>query len=43
MVKEVEIPSGHNPDDYVVERIKAQSHDGRQIPITLVRKKNTKC
>ena len=42
LVKEVEIPSGHNPDDYLVERIKATAHDGRKIPITLVRRKDTK-
>ena len=42
LVKEVEIPSGHNPDNYVVERIKAKSHDGRMIPISLVRLKNSK-
>jgi len=42
LVKEVEIPSGHNPDNYVVERIKAKSHDGRMIPISLVRLKNAK-
>ena len=42
LVKEVEIPSGHNPDKYVVERIKAKSHDGRMIPISLVRLKNSK-
>ena len=42
IVKEIEIPSGHNPDDYLVERIKAVAHDGRHIPITLVRKKSTK-
>ena len=42
LVKEVEVPSGHNPDDYLVERIKANAHDGRQIPITLVRRKDTK-
>ena len=42
LVKEIEIPSGHNPDDYLVERIKATAHDGRQIPITLVRRKDTK-
>ena len=41
LVKEVEIPSGHNPNDYVVERIKATAHDGRKIPITLVRRKDT--
>jgi len=42
LVKEVEIPSGHDSTKYVVERIKAKSHDGRMIPITLVRKKETK-
>ena len=42
LVKEVEIPSGHNPDKYVVERIKAKSHDGRMIPISLVRRKDIK-
>ena len=42
LVKEVEIPSGHNPNDYLVERIKATAHDGRKIPITLVRRKDTK-
>ena len=42
LVKEVEIPSGHNPDNYVVERIKAESHDGRMIPISLVRLKKSK-
>ena len=42
LVKEVEVPSGHNPDKYVVERIKAKSHDGRMVPISLVRLKNIK-
>jgi len=40
LVKEVEIPSGHDPDKYIVERLKAKSHDGRMIPITLVRRKD---
>ena len=42
LVKEVEIPSGHDPDKYIIERIKAKSHDGRMIPISLVRLKNSK-
>ena len=42
LIKEVEIPSGHDSTKYVVERIKAKSHDGRMIPITLVRKKESK-
>ena len=42
LVKETEIPSGHNPEKYVVERIKAESHDGQMIPISLVRLKTAK-
>ena len=42
LVKETEIPSGHDPSKYVVERIKAKSHDGRLIPISLVRLKKAK-
>ena len=42
LIKEIEIPSGHDPDKYVVERIKAESHDGRMIPISLVRLKKSK-
>ncbi len=42
LVKETEIPSGHDPSKYVVERIKAQSHDGRMVPISLVRLKDSK-
>ena len=41
LVKEQEIPSGHNPDDYVVERLECSSHDGRLVPITLTRHKKT--
>ena len=40
LVKEIEIPSGHDSDKYVVERLKAKSRDGRMIPITLVRRKD---
>jgi oligopeptidase B len=42
LVKKEEIPSGHNPDDYVVERINCVSHDGRLVPLTITRHKNTK-
>ena len=41
-VKEQEIPSGHNKDDYIVERIEYESHDGRMVPLTITRHKNTK-
>ena len=42
LVKETEIPSGHDSSKYVVERIKAKSHDGRLVPISLVRLKEAK-
>ncbi|RPG99196.1 MAG: S9 family peptidase [Candidatus Pelagibacter sp. TMED118] len=42
LIKEQEIPSGHNPDDYIVERLECNSHDGRKVPITLTRHKKTK-
>ena len=42
LVKEQEIPSGHNPDDYIVERIEYKSHDGRLVPLTITRHKKTK-
>ena len=42
LVKEQEIPSGHNPDDYIVERLECPSYDGRMVPLTITRHKNTK-
>ncbi len=42
LIKEQEIPSGHNPDDYIVERLECASHDGRLVPITVTRHKKTK-
>ena len=32
---------GHNSNDYVVERIECPSHDGRMVPITITRHKDT--
>ena len=42
LVKEQEIPSGHNPEDYIVERVDCKSYDGRLVPLTITRHKNTK-
>ena len=42
LVKEQEIPSGHNKDDYIVERVDYKSHDGRLVPLTITRHKKTK-
>ncbi len=41
LVKEQEIPSGHNPDNYIVERLECPSHDGRMVPLTIARHKDT--
>jgi len=42
LVKEQEIPSGHDSEDYIVERIEYKSHDGRMVPLTITRHKKTK-
>jgi len=42
LIKEQEIPSGHNPNDYLVERLEFKSHDGRLVPLTITRHKKTK-
>ena len=42
ILKREEIPSGHNPDDYIVERIWANSNDNTKVPLSLIRKKTTK-
>jgi len=42
LVKEQIIPSGHNSNDYIVERLECLSHDGRKVPLTITRHKKTK-
>ena len=42
LVKEQKIPSGHNSEDYIVERVDCESHDGRMVPLTITRHKSTK-
>ena len=42
LVKEQEIPSGHKPENYIVERVEFKSHDGRLVPLTITRHKKTK-
>ncbi len=39
--KTQEVPSGHNPDLYVVERITATAADGAQVPVSIIRLKTT--
>jgi oligopeptidase B len=40
--KRQEIPFGHNPADYVTTRIMATSHDGAEVPISLLHRRNFK-
>ncbi len=41
LLKEDEIPSGHNPDDYVTRRVFAPAADGELVPVSLLFKKGT--
>lgn len=39
--KRQEVPSGHNPADYVTRRIFATAADGEQVPISIIHHKDT--
>ena len=41
LVKEQIIPSGHDPKNYLVERTECNSDDGRKVPLTIIRHKDT--
>jgi oligopeptidase B len=41
LLKTQEVPSGHDPSLYVVERINAPAPDGAQIPVMVLRLKST--
>lgn len=36
-----EVPSGHDPSDYLVERLTAPARDGETVPVTVLRHKDT--
>jgi oligopeptidase B len=40
--KRLEIPSGHNPADYVTTRIMAKSHDGAEVPVSILHRRDLK-
>ncbi|MBL8893913.1 MAG: S9 family peptidase [Rhizobiales bacterium] len=40
--KTQEVPSGHNPAEYVTKRIQAEAADGETVPVTLLYRKDTK-
>jgi oligopeptidase B len=39
--KRQEVPSGHEPDDYVTRRLYAMAPDGELVPISLIHRKDT--
>jgi len=41
LIKKQELPSGHNPNEYVTKRVYATSEDGEYIPISILKKKDT--
>ncbi|MBB4568319.1 S9 family peptidase [Rhizobium leucaenae] len=41
LLKTQEVPSGHNPDDYVTRRVFAPAWDGEQVPVTLLYRRDT--
>ena len=41
LLKTQEVPSGHNPDDYVTRRVFAPALDGEKVPVTLLYRKDT--
>lgn len=42
LLKEQEVPSGHNPDDYETRRLFANTADGERVPVTLLYRKGFK-
>ena len=39
--KTQEVPSGHDPADYVTRRLTAESHDGARVPVSLLYRRTT--
>jgi len=39
--KRQEVPSGHNPDDYVTRRLYAPTNDGETVPVSILYRKDT--
>ena len=42
LIKEQEVPSGHDPADYETRRIHVTSHDGESVPVSLLYRKGLK-
>ncbi|MGV1780320.1 S9 family peptidase [Agrobacterium vitis] len=41
LLKTQEVPSGHKAEDYVTRRVFAKAHDGVDVPVTLLYRKDT--
>lgn len=41
LIKTLTVPSGHDPDDYVVERRGALAEDGAEVPISILYRRGT--
>jgi len=41
LIKRQKVPSGHRPEDYVVERLEAPAADGARVPVTVLRRRDT--
>jgi oligopeptidase B len=41
LLKTQEVPSGHNPSDYVTRRLMASAEDGELVPISLLHRRDT--
>jgi oligopeptidase B len=41
LLKTQEVPSGHDPQNYVTRRLMAPSHDGELVPISLIHHRDT--
>ncbi len=42
VLKEKQLPNGHDPSEYIVERKFIEARDGAQVPVTITRHKSTK-
>ncbi len=42
LIKTQEVPSGHDPDDYVTRRVMAPAPDGETVPVSLLYRAGTK-
>ena len=42
LLKQEQLPNGHDPSQYVIERFEIDARDGEKVPVTILRHKSTK-